>query len=128
MARAWAQATRSWACHRTGCTPTATAWRARRWPISTGSAPLPELGCSPIEALLIPHRSYLEPIAQLREAGIDLRGIAHITGGGVIENLPRALPVGCSATIKRGTWPEPPIFGLIQQRGEIEPGEMFEVV
>jgi phosphoribosylformylglycinamidine cyclo-ligase len=91
------------------------------------SAPLPELGCAPVEALLIPHRSYLESIAQLRAAGVDLRGIAHITGGGVIENLPRALPANCSATLRRGAWPEPPIFGLIQQRGEIEPEEMFEV-
>jgi phosphoribosylformylglycinamidine cyclo-ligase len=91
------------------------------------SAPLPKLGCSTGEALLIAHRSYAEPVARLRTAGVDLRGLAHITGGGIVENLPRALPDGCGALLKHGTWPEPPIFGLIQRRGEIEPAEMFEV-
>lgn len=91
------------------------------------TVPLPELGCSPAEALLRPHRPYLSQIERLRAAQIDLRGIAHITGGGVVENLPRALPEGLGATIQRGTWPEPAIFGLIQQRGEVETAEMFEV-
>ncbi len=91
------------------------------------SAPLPKLGCSTGEALLIAHRSYTEPVARLRSAGVDLRGLAHITGGGIVENLPRALPDGCGALLQHGTWPEPPIFGLIQRRGEIEPAEMFEV-
>jgi phosphoribosylformylglycinamidine cyclo-ligase len=91
------------------------------------SAPLPELGCSPGEALLAPHRSYLESIERLRAAGISPRGLAHITGGGFAENLPRILPAGCGAILRRGAWPEPPIFGLIQQRGEVEPAEMFDV-
>jgi phosphoribosylformylglycinamidine cyclo-ligase len=90
-------------------------------------APLPELGCSPGEALLAAHRSYLEPIERLREAGVAPRGLAHITGGGFTENLPRILPAGCGALLRRGAWPEPPIFGLIQRRGEVEPAEMFDI-
>jgi phosphoribosylformylglycinamidine cyclo-ligase len=91
------------------------------------SAPLPELGCSPGEALLAQHRAYLEPIERLRAAGVVPRGLAHITGGGFAENLPRILPSGCGAALQRGSWPEPPIFGLIQQRGEVDPAEMFDV-
>jgi phosphoribosylformylglycinamidine cyclo-ligase len=89
--------------------------------------PLPELGCSPGEALLVTHRSYLEPIERLRAAGVAPRGLAHITGGAFTENLPRILPAGCAATLRRGTWPEPPIFSLIQRRGEVEPAEMFDI-
>src|SRR5262245_26080050 len=91
------------------------------------ATPLPELGCSPGQALLAPHRAYLESIERLRAAGVVPRGLAHITGGGFTENVPRILPVGCGAALRRGSWPEPPIFGLIQQRGEVEPAEMFDV-
>lgn len=84
-----------------------------------------ELGGSIGEALLAVHRSYLEPVRRLQAAGISLRGLAHITGGGVIDNLPRILPAGLGATIKRGTWPEPPIFELIRQQGDIPAAEMF---
>jgi phosphoribosylformylglycinamidine cyclo-ligase len=90
-------------------------------------APLAELGCSPGAALLAPHRSYLAPIERLRAAGVAPRGMAHITGGGHTENLPRILPAGCGARLRRGAWPEPPIFGLIQRLGEVEPAEMFDV-
>ncbi|QWK11912.1 MAG: phosphoribosylformylglycinamidine cyclo-ligase [Thermoflexus hugenholtzii] len=89
--------------------------------------PLPELGTSIGEALLAPHRCYLEPIRRLEAAGIDLKGLCHITGGGVYENLPRVLPPGTAAVLRRGTWPEPPIFGLIQRLGGIPDEEMFHV-
>jgi len=89
------------------------------------SAKLPELGCSPGEALLTPHRSYLAPVQQLRGIGVDVRGLAHITGGGLIDNLPRILPAGIGAVIRRGSWPIPPIFSLIQQLGTIRDEEMF---
>jgi phosphoribosylformylglycinamidine cyclo-ligase len=91
------------------------------------SAQLPELGCTPGETLLAPHRSYLQPIQRLREAGVEICGLAHITGGGFVENLSRILPAGCGALLRRGAWPEPPIFGLIQRLGEVEPAEMFDV-
>ncbi|MBN1993246.1 MAG: phosphoribosylformylglycinamidine cyclo-ligase [Anaerolineae bacterium] len=87
----------------------------------------PALGCSIGEALLEVHRSYLPPIQQLWRVGVEIRGLAHITGGGIVDNLPRILPKGVGAVIKRGVWPEPPIFGLIQNEGNILPEEMFHV-
>lgn len=79
------------------------------------------------EALLAVHRSYLKPVHALLAAGIDVRGLAHITGGGFVDNLPRVLPAGVGATIRRGTWPILPIFQLIQHRGRISDAEMFHV-
>jgi phosphoribosylformylglycinamidine cyclo-ligase len=89
--------------------------------------PHPDLGCSVGEALLAPHRAYLAPITQLWAAGVDIRGLAHITGGGFIDNLPRIFEPGIGAVIRRGTWPELPIFGLIQRLGSVEANEMFRV-
>lgn len=85
----------------------------------------PELGVPPGEALLAIHRCYLKPIHLLWDAGIDIRGLAHITGGGVIDNLPRILPDHLGAAIQRGRWNEPPIFGLIERLGSINAHEMF---
>ena len=64
------------------------------------------------DALLAPHRAYLEPVRRLREH-ITIKGLAHITGGGIVGNLPRVLPVGLGARIERGTWPEPAIFSYL---------------
>lgn len=89
--------------------------------------PWEELGCTIGEALLAIHRCYLDPVQRWLEAGIDIRGLAHITGGGIIENLPRILPKGTGAVIHRGSWDEPPIFGLIQRTGSISNDEMFQV-
>lgn len=76
------------------------------------------------EALLTPHRSYLETVQPL--LGTDLlKGMAHVTGGGIPGNLPRILPAGLGARIHRGSWPEPEIFGLIQKAGKISDAEMF---
>jgi phosphoribosylformylglycinamidine cyclo-ligase len=69
----------------------------------------------------------LKPVNLLRAAGIDIRGLAHITGGGFIDNLPRILPDNFNAFIERGTWPELPIFSLIQREGNISDDEMFHV-
>lgn len=77
------------------------------------------------EALLTVHRCYLHEINALRQAGIEIRGLAHITGGGVYDNLPRILPDGTGAEIIRETWDVPPIFRLIQKIGEISEREMF---
>jgi phosphoribosylformylglycinamidine cyclo-ligase len=90
-------------------------------------APQPQLGCSIGHALLAAHRSYLQPVQKLWQAGVQVRGLAHITGGGIEDNLPRILPNGVGAVIRRGAWPEPPIFGLIQAQGDILPDEMFHV-
>jgi phosphoribosylformylglycinamidine cyclo-ligase len=87
----------------------------------------PELSSTPGDALLATHRSYLEPVQRLQQAGIDLRGLAHITGGGLIDNLPRILPAGTGAVVRRGNWPELPLFGLIQRMGQVTDTEMFHV-
>lgn len=80
------------------------------------------------EALLEPHRSYLDDLRilrrRLRSAGSDIRAVAHITGGGWEGNIPRTLPVGLGATVRTGTWPVPSIFSLIQQRGDVADEEM----
>ncbi len=90
-------------------------------------APHPDLGGSVGDALLAPHRSYLAEVLALRAAGVAVRGLAHITGGGVVDNLPRIVPAGLGAIIERGCWPEPPIFGLAQRLGQINTAEMFHV-
>ena len=102
---------------------------ARRVLLDRGEAPdviVPELGGTLGDVLLAPHRSYLRAVAPLLAAGL-VKGMAHITGGGITENLPRVLPDGCGARIDRGAWRVPPIFTVIQQRGQIPPDEMFRV-
>jgi phosphoribosylformylglycinamidine cyclo-ligase len=54
-----------------------------------------------------------------------IKGLAHITGGGFLENIPRILPQGVSVEIKRGTWPELPVFGVMQKLGNVSDHEMF---
>jgi phosphoribosylformylglycinamidine cyclo-ligase len=87
----------------------------------------PALGTTVGEALLAPHRVYLQEIGRLLAEHVDIRGLAHITGGGLIDNPPRIFPDGLGARLQRGSWPEPPIFSLIQQLGEIDSQEMFHV-
>jgi phosphoribosylformylglycinamidine cyclo-ligase len=83
-----------------------------------------ELNTTIGEALLAPHRSYLPLVRPLLEAGY-VKGLAHITGGGITENLPRILPEGCAAEIDRRAWKVPPIFRLLQQHGRIADAEML---
>jgi phosphoribosylformylglycinamidine cyclo-ligase len=78
------------------------------------------------EILLRPTRIYVRTIRAQVEAG-GIRAIAHITGGGLTENLPRVLPEGCLAVITRRAWTPPPVFGLIQSRGHVADDEMFRV-
>jgi len=80
----------------------------------------PELGRPLGEELLEPHRSYLEPLTTLR-----WKGAAHITGGGILGNLPRCLPDGLGARLERKSWVEPPIFGLVRKRGKVSNDEML---
>src|SRR5207245_8420882 len=70
---------------------------------------IPGNGHTVLDALLAPHPSYLEPVRRLRES-ITIKGLAHVTGGGIVGNLSRSLPRGLGARLQRGTWPEPPIF------------------
>jgi len=84
------------------------------------------LGESVGEALLRPHLCYLRPISRLTSEGVA-RGFAHITGGGLEDNVPRILPDGRGARVRKGRWPVPPIFRLIQERGSVDEDEMFRV-
>jgi phosphoribosylamine--glycine ligase/phosphoribosylaminoimidazole synthetase len=90
--------------------------------------PLPELGGSLADALLAPHRSYLGLLLPLIQASPSLiQGLAHITGGGFIENLPRMLPEGMGACIHKGSWPVPALFRLAQQRGQVSDAEIYRI-
>jgi phosphoribosylformylglycinamidine cyclo-ligase len=84
----------------------------------------PALGTTVGEALLAMHRSYLRPVTPLLEAGL-VKGMAHITGGGITENLPRVLPEECEAVVNPDLWTTPPIFSLIGTLGSISGPEMF---
>ena len=83
-----------------------------------------ELGQTVGEALLQPHVSYLPDLEPLLDSGM-IKGLAHITGGGLLENIPRILPEGTAVEIKRGTWPVLPIFETMQRLGNIAEAEMF---
>lgn len=83
-----------------------------------------ELGTSVGAALLATHRSYLAAITPLLDAGL-VKGMAHITGGGLTENVPRILPASCDAVVSLGAWTVPPIFSLLQRLGETDESEMF---
>jgi len=80
----------------------------------------PEIGRPLGDELLEPHRSYLEPLGTMR-----WKGAAHITGGGILGNLPRCLPEGLGARLERKSWTEPPIFGLLRKRGKVSDDEML---
>jgi len=85
-----------------------------------------DLGCTLGEELLKPHKSYVRCILGLRDK-VQIKGMAHITGGGIPDNLIRILPEGCRAVIRRGSWTEPPVFELIRRAGDISEEEMFHV-
>jgi phosphoribosylformylglycinamidine cyclo-ligase len=88
----------------------------------------PELGSSLADALLVPHRSYLGLLLPLIQAAPSLiKGLAHITGGGFIENIPRMLPEGLGACIQQGAWPVPALFRLAQSRGQVSDAEIYRV-
>jgi phosphoribosylformylglycinamidine cyclo-ligase len=90
----------------------------------TPADPVPGLGASVAELLLAPHRNYFSLLEPLLDTAV-LRGMAHITGGGITENLPRILPAGTAAEIRKGSWPVLPVFAFMQQRGGIEEAEMY---
>ena len=85
---------------------------------------LDEIGDTVGDALLRTHQSFLSQIGPLLDSGY-IKGLAHITGGGFLENIPRILPAGVSVEIKRGTWPELSVFGLMQRLGNVTDAEMF---
>ena len=89
--------------------------------------PFPGLKKSVADVLLAVHTSFLKPIEAVWAAGVKIHGMAHITGGGLIDNVPRMLPNNLDAVILRETWKVPPYFQLLQKEGEVDPLEMFRV-
>ncbi len=92
-----------------------------------GMAPtdmVPELGRSVADELLAVHRCYLQQVWPLLEAG-SVHGLAHITGGGLTDNLPRVMPDGARAIIKVGAWEVPPVFRLLAEKGQVPEDDMW---
>ena len=85
-----------------------------------------ELSATVGEALLACHKSYVNSILSLRKV-CDIKGLAHITGGGLSANVARILPDGCTAYIRNGTWEILPIFSFLQAKGGVEAAEMYRV-
>ncbi len=85
-----------------------------------------ELGQTVGEALLAPTRIYVKPVLSVA-AQYRIKGIAHITGGGITENLPRVFPKGSVAKIRRGNWVVPPLFRVIERLGQVPSEEMYRV-
>ena len=88
---------------------------------------LPGTGLSVADELLRPTRIYVKSILNLLR-DFTINGIAHITGGGLLENIPRVLPQGCKAVIRKESWPVPPIFDILKDAGNIEENEMFRTL
>jgi phosphoribosylformylglycinamidine cyclo-ligase len=86
---------------------------------------LKSLGAAIGTALLEPHINYTNHVLTALETKENIKGIAHITGGGLTENIPRILPKGCAVTIKRGSWPSLPVFETIKELGNIDTEEMY---
>lgn len=86
---------------------------------------LPELNKNIGKTLLEPHTNYTKPVFSLLGFGVNIKGIAHITGGGLLENIPRILPENCAVKIQKGSWPVLPIFNLMQRIGDVAEEEMY---
>jgi phosphoribosylformylglycinamidine cyclo-ligase len=84
-----------------------------------------EIGMSVGEALLKVHVNYSVPVLEMLDKGIDIRGIAHITGGGFIENIPRVLPANMDAEISLNSWPVLPIFSYMQKVANVPQDQMY---
>jgi len=85
---------------------------------------VPELGMTAGEALLRPHVSYLRPLDGLLDRGV-IKGLAHITGGGLLDNIPRILPEGTAVKIEQGSWPVLPVFELFRRLGNVSEREVY---
>ncbi|ETT61766.1 phosphoribosylaminoimidazole synthetase [Paenibacillus sp. FSL R7-277] len=85
---------------------------------------VPELGAPLADVLLAPTRIYVKPLLALLEQ-LPVKGMAHITGGGFIENIPRVLPENVNVEINYGSWPIQPVFSLMQSKGQVSNRDMF---
>ena len=79
------------------------------------------------DALLAVHKSFLKPVTKLMDRKVKINGMAHITGGGFLDNIPRVLPKCVNAEIDRSTWEVPTIFKFIQNQGKVDVEEMYRV-
>ena len=86
---------------------------------------IPEMEKSVGLALLEPHINYTNHVFGVLDKDIRVKGVAHITGGGLVENIPRILPNGCDVEIHKGSWPSLPIFNLMQSIGNVDENEMY---
>jgi phosphoribosylformylglycinamidine cyclo-ligase len=84
-----------------------------------------ELGTTLGEALIAPTKIYVKALKSVKNAGVTIKGCSHITGGGFYENVPRMLPEGANAVIKKDSYEVPPIFKLMQKKGNIEEQMMY---
>jgi phosphoribosylformylglycinamidine cyclo-ligase len=85
-----------------------------------------EVGRKVVDILLDVHRSYLPEVKSLREI-VDIKGLVHITGGGIVDNIPRVLPSGCNVVINGGSWEIPPFFRYLEEKGMVSVEEMYRV-
>ena len=86
---------------------------------------IPELEKSVGLTLLEPHINYTNQVFGVLDKEIGVKGVAHITGGGLVENIPRILPDGCGVEIHKGSWPDIPIFNVMQSIGNVDENEMY---
>jgi phosphoribosylformylglycinamidine cyclo-ligase len=96
---------------------------------------VPEFGKTVGEELLSVHVSYGPVVQQILRNALRrssrgthvLKGLAHITGGGFVDNIPRVLPAKCDVVIRKGSWEVPPVFQIIQRKGGVEEAELYQV-
>jgi phosphoribosylformylglycinamidine cyclo-ligase len=94
--------------------------------VSGADPAAPVEGTPLIDRLLAPTRIYVKPLLRLLEQ-ITVHGLAHITGGGLVDNIPRVLPAGLEAVLERNTWTRGPVFDWLQRAGRVEDAEMYRV-
>jgi phosphoribosylformylglycinamidine cyclo-ligase len=85
-----------------------------------------KLNCTVAEELLKVHRCYGPVLREPIDSGL-IKSLAHITGGGITDNLPRSLPSNCNAVIKQGSWPVLPVFDFLEEAGNVDKKEMYHV-
>lgn len=83
------------------------------------------LGCTLGEALIVPTKIYVKALKSVKDAGVTIKGCSHITGGGFYENIPRMLPDGVRAVVKKDSYPVLPIFKMLQEEGNIAEEMMY---
>ncbi len=86
---------------------------------------LPEFSRTLGEVLLEPHINYTRPVLHMLQENIDIKGMAHITGGGLLENIPRVLPAGCAVEIDKKSWPQQAVFATLRDLGHLGDAEMY---